>query len=136
MPYQSRLEPLKQDIDKWKQAGWYAIVLLTGGEARGKRLQKALMEQRPSVYAETLDGNLITREVILLPVAWQGLLCMPGPIWSFSAIPTSTARPISAPRRKQNAGERIASFTDHRGGRLRGARPARRGSVQGRCADG
>ena len=70
MPYQSRLEPLKQDIDKWKQAG-HAIVLLTGGEARGKRLQKALMEQGvPSVYAETLDGNLITREVILLPVAY------------------------------------------------------------------
>ena len=70
MPYQSRLEPLKQDIVKWKEEG-HAIILLTGGEARGKRLQKALEEQGvPSVYAETLDGNLIVREVVLLPVAY------------------------------------------------------------------
>ena len=70
MPYQSRLEPLCQDIAKWKQEG-ACVVLLTGGEARGRRLQTALAAQNmPSSYCATLDGNLIAREVLLLPVSY------------------------------------------------------------------
>ena len=112
MPYQSRLEPLKQDIEKWKKDG-HAIILLTGGEARGKRLQKALMEQGvPSVYSETLDGNLITREVILLPVAYaKGFVHADANLVIISDTDIyGTA--YQRAKKKQNAGERIASFTD------------------------
>ena len=116
MPYQSRLEPLKQDIDKWKEQG-FAIVLLTGGEARGRRLQKALEEQgAPSSYTETLDGNLIVREVMLLPVAYgKGFIHADAKLAVLSDTDIyGTA--YQRARKKQNAGERIASFTDLKAG--------------------
>ena len=112
MPYQSRLEPLVQDIAKWKEAG-YAIILLTGGEARGRRLQKALEEQgAPSSYTETLDGNLIVREVMLLPVAYgKGFIHHDAKLVVLSDTDIyGTA--YQRAKKKQNAGERIASFTD------------------------
>ena len=112
MPYQSRLEPLKQDIDKWKEAG-YAVVLLTGGEARGKRLHKALMEQGvPSAYTETLDGNLILREVILLPVAYGKGFIHPEARLVVLSDTDIYGTAYQRAKKKQNAGERIASFTD------------------------
>jgi len=112
MPYQSRLEPLKQDIDKWKEAG-YAIILLTGGEARGRRLQKALEEQgAPSSYTETLDGNLIVREVMLLPVAYGKGFIHPDARLVVLSDTDIYGTAYQRARKKQNAGERIASFTD------------------------
>lgn len=112
MPYQSRLEPLAQDLAKWKQAGC-SVVLLTGGEARGTRLQKALAEQgMPTVYSETLDGNLIEREVVLLPVAYgKGFVHAEAGLVVLSDTDIyGTA--YQRAKKKQNAGERIASFTD------------------------
>jgi len=112
MPYQSRLEPLKQDIVKWKEAG-HAIILLTGGEARGKRLQKALEEQGvPSVYAETLDGNLIVREVVLLPVAYGKGFIHPEAHLVVLSDTDIYGTAYQRAKKKKNAGERIASFTD------------------------
>ena len=112
MPYQSRLEPLCKDIAQWKAQG-YATVLLTGGEARGRRLLRALAEQgMPAVYSETLDGNLIASEVILLPITVskgfrnaEAKLCV---ISDTDLYGTSYQRA----KKRQNAGERIASFTD------------------------
>ena len=112
MPYQSRLEPLCKDIADWRAQG-YAIVLLTGGEARGRRLLRALAEQNtPAVYSETLDGNLIASEVILLPVTVSkgfrnaaAKLCV---VSDTDLYGTSYQRA----KKRQNAGERIASFTD------------------------
>ncbi len=112
MPYQSRLEPLGKDIAAWRDAGC-AMVILTGGENRGKRLQKALGELGiPSVYADSLDQNLIAGETVLLPVAYskgfvnlQAKLCV---VSDSDLYGTAYQRA----RKKQNAGERIASFTD------------------------
>ncbi|MCE5342545.1 MAG: transcription-repair coupling factor [Eubacteriales bacterium] len=112
MPYQSRLEPLSKDIAGWKEAGC-AIVLLTGGEARGRRLLQALAQQGvPATYSDTLDGNLIAGEVILLPVSvgkgfrnLRAKLCL---ISDGDLFGTSYQRA----RKHQHAGERIASFTD------------------------
>ncbi|MBR3872916.1 MAG: transcription-repair coupling factor [Clostridia bacterium] len=112
MPYQSRLEPLKQDIDKWKAEG-FAIILLTGGEARGRRLQKALEEQgAPCVYTETLDGNLVEREVMLLPVAYGKGFIHPGAKLVVLSDTDIYGTAYQRAKKKQNAGERIASFTD------------------------
>ncbi len=112
MPYQSRLEPLKQDIAKWKEDG-FAIILLTGGENRGKRLQKALDEQGvPSSYTETLDGNLIVREVMLLPVAYGKGFIHPAAKLVVLSDTDIYGTAYQRARKKQNAGERIASFTD------------------------
>ena len=116
MPYQSRLEPLCQDIAKWKQEG-ACVVLLTGGEARGRRLQTALAAQRvPASYCATLDGNLIAREVLLLPVSYtKGFVNLPAGLCVISDSDIyGTA--YQRARKKQTAGERIASFTDLKAG--------------------
>ena len=116
MPYQSRLGPLCQDIAKWKQEG-ACVVLLTGGEARGRRLQTALAAQNmPASYCATLDGNLIAREVLLLPVSYtKGFVNLPAGLCVISDSDIyGTA--YQRARKKQTAGERIASFTDLKAG--------------------
>ena len=116
MPYQSRLEPLCQDIAKWKQEG-ACVVLLTGGEARGRRLQTALAAQNmPASYCATLDGNLIAREVLLLPVSYtKGFVHLSAGLCVISDSDIyGTA--YQRARKKQTAGERIASFTDLKAG--------------------
>ncbi len=112
MPYQSRLEPLRDDIRQWKEQGM-SIVLLTGGEARGRRLQRALEEQGvPSSYADSLDGNLIRREVVLLPVAYTKGFIHPAAGLCLISDTDIYGTAYQRARKKQNAGERIASFTD------------------------
>lgn len=132
MPYQSRLEPLRDDIASWKELGC-AIILLTGGEARGRRLQKALEEMGvPCSYADSLDGNLIVREVILLPVAYAKGLSAPG------GAPMCRQRygfirhrlPARAQKAERGRAHRLLYRSEN--GRLRGARLARRGHLSGR----
>jgi len=43
MPYHSRMDALREDIEDWTLGG-LAVVLLTGGENRGRRLQQALAD--------------------------------------------------------------------------------------------
>ncbi len=111
-PYQSRLEPLCADIKKWKSLNC-AIVLLCGGENRALRLQKALSERGvPSTYAESLDGNVILREVILLPVSYtKGFVNIGAKLCVISDTDLYGSAYHKA-RKKTNAGERISSFTD------------------------
>ena len=112
MPYQSRLEPLVKDIQSWKEQGC-AILLFTGGEARAKRLKRALEEQgQPCVYAEELSANLIAREVILLPVAYSKGFLHPAARLCAVSDADIYGTAYQRARKKQNAGERIASFTD------------------------
>ena len=112
MPYQSRLEPLCKDIAQWKAQG-YAIVLLTGGEARGRRLLRALAEQNtPAVYSETLDGNLIASEVVLLPVTISKGFRHPAARLCVVSDTDLYGTSYQRAKKHQSAGERIASFTD------------------------
>ena len=112
MPYQSRLEPLGQDIARWREAG-YTILLLTGGEARGLRLQRALEDQKIyATYCDRLDGNLIHREVLLLPVAYQKGFIHPAAKLALLSDSDIYGSAYQRARKKQTAGERIASFTD------------------------
>lgn len=111
-PYQSQLDAMCKDIALWREAGC-TVVLLTGGEARGRRLQKSLEEQgMPSSYCETLDGNLIARETLLLPVTYQkGFIHQAAGLVMLSDADIFGSAYQRA-KKKQKAGERIASFTD------------------------
>ena len=61
MPYDGRLEPLKKDISAWQAQGC-AVALLTGGEARGQRLLRALAQQGVAAsYAETAGRRIASR---------------------------------------------------------------------------
>lgn len=116
MPYQSRLEPLRKDIEDWKAQGC-AIVLLTGGEARGRRLLRALAEQGvPAVYSETLDGNLIAGEVVLLPVTVSKGFRHPAAHLCLVSDSDLYGTSYQRAKKRQSAGERIASFTDLKAG--------------------
>ena len=112
MPYQNQLGALGKDIKAWKEQNC-AIILLTGGENRGRRLQKTLEEMNiPSVYCESLDGNIILREVVLLPVSYNKGFLHPDAHLCVLSDTDIFGSAYHRARKKQNAGERISSFTD------------------------
>ena len=112
MPYQSQLKPLAEDIASWKAQG-LSVIILTGGEARGRRLQHALEEQGVSCScAPSLDGNLITREVVLLPFTYSRGFLHPSAGLCLLSDADVFGNAYQRARKKQTAGERIASFTD------------------------
>ena len=112
MPYNGRLEPLAKDIAAWRDQGC-AVALLTGGEARGRRLLRALEQQNVAAeYLETADQPLQPGEVILLPVSVHkgfrntaAKLC----VVSDSDLYGSAYQRV---HKHHAAGEHIASFTD------------------------
>jgi transcription-repair coupling factor (superfamily II helicase) len=112
MPYNGRLEPLSSDIAAWREQGC-AVALLTGGEARGRRLLRALEQQNVTAeYLETADRPLKPGEVILLPISvHKGFrnaaagLC----VVSDSDLYGSAYQRV---QKRHAAGEHIASFTD------------------------
>ena len=111
-PYQSQMELLAKDLKGWRENG-YSIAILTGGEARGTRLQKTLTELGvPSTYFETLNGNLVTGEVLLLPVAYQKGFIHPQAKLVLLSDTDVYGSAYQRARKRQKAGERIASFTD------------------------
>ncbi len=111
-PYQSQMNALAQDIARWKEKG-YSIVLLSGGEARGRRLQTTLADMdTPSVYTDSLAGNPVLREVLILPVTLQKGFVHPTAHIAVVSDTDIYGSSYQRARKKQNAGERIASFTD------------------------
>ena len=110
--YQSNIRGLADDCIKWKQEG-YCTALLTGGTARGKRLEKALSDlEVPSLFTETLSNNLIIGEVLLLP-----LTLSKGFVWPDAKLALISDSDIYGAgyrkaRTRRNTGERIAAFTD------------------------
>lgn len=111
-PYQSQMHALCQDLTMWREKG-YAIALLSGGEARGKRLQRTLDDESvPSVYCDQLEGNLTLGEIAILPLSIaKGFIHEKAKLILVSDTDiygTSYQRA----RKKQKVGERIASFTE------------------------
>ncbi len=110
--YQSNLRDLSGDCRKWKAEG-YCTALLTGGTARGKRLEKALSEMDvPCLFTETLENNLIIGEILLLP-----LTLSKGFVWPEAKLAIISDSDIYGAgyrkaRTRRNTGERIAAFTD------------------------
>ena len=112
MPYHGRLEPLAKDIAAW-QAENCVVALLAGGEARARRLLRALEQQNvTAVYLENADQPLEAGDVVLLPISvHKGFrntaagLC----VVSDSDLYGSA---YQRKKKKHAAGEHIASFTD------------------------
>ncbi len=110
--YQSNIRHLADDCLKWKTEG-YCTALLTGGTARGKRLEKSLTEMdTPCLFTETLSNNLIIGEVLLLP-----LTLSKGFVWPEAKLALISDSDIYGAgyrkaRTRRNTGERIAAFTD------------------------
>ena len=109
--YQSQVKLLAADCQTWRQQG-YAVALLSGGVARGKRLTQALEELGcPATFVED-PHNLILGEVLVLPMTLSH-----GFIWPEAKLAVVSDTDVYGAgyrktRSRKNAGERIAAFTD------------------------
>ena len=109
--YQSQLKLLAADCQAWRQLG-YAVALLSGGVARGKRLTQSLNElSAPATFAEDAH-NLILGETLVLPVTLSH-----GFIWPEARLVVVADTDIYGAgyrkaKARKNSGERIAAFTD------------------------
>ena len=112
MPYNGRLEPLSKDIRVWQEEGC-SVLLLTGGEARGQRLLRALERQDVSAtYAETAAETLKPGEVLLLPVSVHKGFRNPAAKLCVVSDSDLYGSAYQRTHKHHAAGEHIASFTD------------------------
>lgn len=109
--YQSQVKLLAADCAAWRRQG-FAIALLSGGVARGKRLTQALNELGCPAMFEENAHNLILGEVLVLPATLGH-----GFIWPEARLVVVSDTDIYGAgyrkaKTRKNAGERIAAFTD------------------------
>jgi len=109
--YQSQVKLLAADCESWRRQG-YAVALLSGGVARGKRLTQALNElSSPATFVEEAH-NLIYGETLVLPMTLGH-----GFIWPEAKLVVVSDTDIYGAgyrkaKARKNSGERIAAFTD------------------------
>ena len=112
LPYESKLDILGSDIQEWKKKG-LCTVILTGGEARAKRLQKVLADEEiPSVLVDSLEGNIITGEVVLMSISYHKGFINPGAHLCVISDSDLYGTAYQRAKKKVKVGEKIASFTD------------------------
>ncbi len=109
--YASRMKELAEDCREWLQAG-VRVALLSGGVARGQRLQQALGEQELPVRFDETVAALPANAVQVLP----GTLSH-GFLWPAAGLCVISDTDVYGTgyrkaKKKQAAGERIAAFTD------------------------
>lgn len=116
MPYHGRLEPLAKDIKAWQAQGC-AVAILTGGEARGQRLMKALLQQQVTArYADTAEKPLQAGDVVLLPISVHKGFRNVGAKLCVVSDSDLYGSAYQRSQKRHAAGEHIASFTDLRAG--------------------
>ena len=109
--YQSQVKLLAADCNAWRQQG-YAVALLSGGVARGKRLTQALNELgSPATFVEDAH-NLILGETLVLPVTLGHGFIWPEARLAVVADTDIYGAGYRKAKARRNAGERIAAFTD------------------------
>ncbi|MDO4357861.1 MAG: CarD family transcriptional regulator, partial [Clostridia bacterium] len=110
--YGGNVRELALDLKNWVEDGW-RIVLLSGGVARGQRLEKALENQ--AVYAsfsESAPDVLEPQEIIILPAGLNR-----GFLYAENKLAVITESDVfgvnkQKSRAKASSGEKLAAFTD------------------------
>ena len=110
--YQGQIRTLKNDLDAWREKG-YRVTLLSGGEARGRRLAENLAE---------LDEKAIYLEEIRNPDRADVPVILAGTLSRGFVLPTGKEVLVSdadiwgegyrKTRSRKRTGERISTFTD------------------------
>ena len=109
--FSSQIKLLAADCRNWMAAG-YTIALLSGGVARGKRLQQSLEELE---VASSFDENalaLVPGHITILPTTLSG-----GFVWPEAKLVVVSDTDIYGTgyrksKSRRNSGEKIAAFTD------------------------
>lgn len=113
--YGSQIRTLAEDCQKWLAEG-YTVALLSGGVARGKRLQQSLDELGvPAAFDEHGEG-LCPGKTTIVPVTLSG-----GFVWPEARLAIASDTDIwgagyRKSRSRRNSGEKIAAFTDLKAG--------------------
>lgn len=109
--YRSQIRALADDCQRWQQDGC-TVVLLSGGVARGKRLQQALEELKVKVvFMETTEA-LPAGEITILPLTLSHGFVWPEAKLVIVADMDIWGASYRKSRSRRNVGEKIAAFTD------------------------
>ena len=113
--YGGQIRNLKADLSRWREKG-YRIYLLSGGTARGKRLEETLKELGETAALGEEDALPAPGEAVILPITLGGGFVLPGAGDLPGAAVVSDAdiwgEGYRRSRSRKRAGERISTFTD------------------------
>ena len=110
--YAGQIRTMKKDLAAWREAG-YRIYLLSGGTARGKRLQETLEELGEKAVFSEQRRTAAPGEAVILPMTLRSgfilkdcgtVVVSDADIWGEGYRKTAKAR--------KHSGERISTFTD------------------------
>ena len=110
--YQTNVKELARDIKRWAEDGW-RIALLSGGVARGQRLESALKQQGVNApYAESVPDSLEPGRPVIFPLGiGRGFVY---PDIKFAVVTESDiyGGNHQAKRSRVKSGEKLAAFTE------------------------
>ncbi len=110
--YQGQIRQLKNDLAAWREKG-YRVLLLSGGEARGRRLAENLTELDEKVrFAETAEEGMPGEVPVILPLTLSRGFLIPSAGLVLVSDADIWGEGYRKSRVKKRAGERISTFTE------------------------
>lgn len=109
--YISRFKELKTDLDAWKKENCL-VLLMAGGEARGRRLQTALAEMEAPTPTWEESQNLEPCQAVIWPMTLSRGFVLSESKLAVVADSDLFGAGYRKTRVRKNAGERIEAFTD------------------------
>ncbi len=113
--YGGQMRTLKNDVTAWRQQGC-RIHLLSGGSARGKRLEETLGELGEKARLLEEGGAANPGETVILPITLSGGFRIAGGDGAPGTVVVSDAdiwgEGYRKAKKRKNSGERISTFTD------------------------
>ena len=110
--YQGQIRLLKNDMDAWREKG-YSVLLLSGGEARGRRLSESLAEMdMRAVFLEDCAETPDNRIPIILPGTLGRGFVLPGAGLALVSDADIWGEGYRKSRSRKKTGERISTFTE------------------------
>ena len=110
--YQTNIKELARDLERWIADGW-RIALLSGGVARGQRLESALTQQGVTApYAENVPAELMPGKPVIFPLGiGRGFIY---PEIKFAVVSESDiyGGGHQHKRSRVKSGEKLAAFTE------------------------
>ena len=110
--YQGQIRTLKGDMAAWREKG-YRIVLLSGGEARGRRLAENLTElEEKAVYREEPGADAPGDAALILPLTLSRGFLIPGEQLALVSDSDIWGEGYRKSKSRKRTGERISTFTE------------------------
>ena len=110
--YQGQVRLLKNDLAAWREKG-YRVLLLSGGEARGRRLSENLAElEEKASFVERPEEGIPEEQCLILPMTLSRGFLMPDPGLVLVSDADIWGEGYRKSKSKKRTGERISTFTE------------------------